>query len=331
MQEGEEIVVIAEDDDTFEYVSEDCCALVPGPPANDPPKQPEKMIIFGWRRDVRDIFNLLEDLSAPGSEVHVFCSVPTDERIAELEDTGFDLDRMQKCTIIHHEGSVRRHVEQLPLAEYTSCLIVADEAKEDDPMSSDSQSLSMLLLWRDVQMKSLGLDPKDEQSYVELQTRCPTLVEILDARTQESVAQTPTLTRVSDFCQSAAMVSRSIAMVSEDRNVNEILTELLGGSGCGFEVQPAFIYVKPGESLTFMQLAKRLIQEREQIVIGYQLQPALTEEDTVINPRDKDEPKTWDDVGLLVMKGPPLYPDRHDGSDVMSTGSIGVTMTMGGM
>lgn len=199
-------------------------------------------------------------------------------------------------------------------------------------MSSDSQCLSMLLLWRDVQLKALGLDPSDEQTYVDLTQRCPTLVEILDARTQESVQQTHTLTRVADFCQSAAMVSRSIAMVSEDRNVNEILTELLGGPGCGFEVQPASQYVRPGENLSFMQLSKRLIQEWDQIPIGYQMQPTLTVEDTVINPRDKDAPKTWDEINLLVMMGPPLHdPRRHNGDDYATPNSVGVSMTMGAM
>jgi len=61
-----------------------------------------------------------------------------------------------------------------------------------------------------------------------------------------------------------------------------------------------------------MQLAKR-VQEEDEILLGYQEIPALESEDTKVNPRDKAVPKTWDEAGLILLRGPPLHPELHQG------------------
>ena len=50
-----------------------------------------------------------------------------------------------------------------------------------------------------------------------------------------------------------------------------------------------------------------------QVLLGYQHNPVLDKEDTVINPRDKHEVKTWDGMGLIVVRGPPLHEELHRG------------------
>ena len=103
-------------------------------------------------------------------------------------------------------------------------------------------------------------------------------------------------------------------MVAEERSVNHILNELLGGPGCGIEVQSSKRYIHPREHLSFMQLSKR-VQEHDEILLGYQHTPVLSKEDTVINPRDKMEVKAWDGMGLIVIRGDCLHPKLHIGED----------------
>jgi len=325
--EGEEIIVVAEDDDTFEYVPSGKCTCPQGPGPQAEKEVKEKMLICGWRRDVRDMIMLIDDLSTKGSELHIFCALSEDERNDALTDSGFDDSKLTSIKLIHHEGWQRRHMDTLPLTEYTSCLIVADEAKEDDPLSSDSQCLSTLLLVRDCMLKAYGMDPKSPEDIESIKSKVPILTEILDARTTETVAEAPSLTQLSDFVQSAAMVSRGIAMVEEEDSVNAILNELLGGEGQALEVLPASLYVRENEKLSFMQLSKR-VHDHDAVCLGYQTQPAMTVEDTVMNPRDKERAKTWDGLFLIIMRGDPKWPELHDTTGDGSS-PIGIGMTMG--
>ena len=81
---GDEIVVIAEDNDT--YKPEKAPPLLPGrmPKVKAKDMTPEKVLICGWRRDVRDVIKLLDELLNPGSEVHIICKKTEEERNEEF-------------------------------------------------------------------------------------------------------------------------------------------------------------------------------------------------------------------------------------------------------
>jgi hypothetical protein len=72
MNPGEELIVIAEDDDTYEPedITEVEVEIIPEPiPVIG---DPEKILFCGWRRDVRDMMLLLDTMVAPGSQLHMF-------------------------------------------------------------------------------------------------------------------------------------------------------------------------------------------------------------------------------------------------------------------
>lgn len=71
---------------------------------------------------------------------------------------GLHIDQLVNITLVQHFGNsaVRRQIEDLPLDEYDSILILADEMRESDMMHSDSHSLASLLLIRDIQKKRLN-------------------------------------------------------------------------------------------------------------------------------------------------------------------------------
>jgi len=262
---------------------------------------------------MREMLSLLNDLSAPGSEINIFCGQPLEDRDQLLEDAGLNVEELRNVTLVHHEGHARRHIEQMEIEKMTKALVVSDETKDDDPMSSDSQCISHLLLVRDVQLHRNGMDGSNESDYVVLSDACPVLCEILDPRTEKSIATSAALLMLSDFVQSNEMVSRVLAMVAEERSVRYILDELLGGAGCSIEMQPAERYCSPGETLSFMQLSKR-IHDVDEILMGYQQRPIADNGNTIVNPRDKDVPKCWDYISLMIIRGQPLHPHLHDGA-----------------
>ncbi|XP_034701803.1 probable ion channel SYM8 isoform X2 [Vitis riparia] len=154
LREGDEVLVIAEDDDTYAPDPLPEVHRVPFHGVIPPPKYPERILFCGWRRDIDDMILVLEAFLAPGSELWMFNEVPIKEREKKLTDGGFDIFGLVNIKLVHHEGNavIRRHLEDLPLETFDSILILADESLEDSIVHSDSRSLATLLLIRDIQV-----------------------------------------------------------------------------------------------------------------------------------------------------------------------------------
>ena len=318
MQKGQALIVIAEDDDTYE--PKDVLDVVvdvipePKPVIGDP----EKILFCGWRRDVRDMMLLLDTMVAPGSELHMFNEKENGpgERTQILLEDGFDVSELCNMRLVHWAGNsaIKRHLEPVPLDEYSVAMILADQSRENDMMHSDSHSLSSLLLIRDLQKKkqmekklayiqSAGKS-KDQPS----PSQCAVVCEILDTRTQETISKNEKVSLSSDFVQSNQMVSQILAMVSEDRNVKSILGQLLGSSGASIKVTSSSYLCEPDEELSYWQLQKRCIA-MDKTLVGFQ--GHIGNEETVINPKDKEVPKFWDGIGTCFFFFFFLFIDHH--------------------
>lgn len=311
LREDDEIVVVAEDDDT--YAPAPVPEILRGvfPRKYDHPKFPEKILFCGWRRDIDDMIMVLEALLAPGSELWMFNEVPEKEREKKLADGGLDI--LQNIKLVHRQGSavIKRHLENLPLETFDSILILADESLEDSVVHSDSRSLATLLLIRDIQSKRLPYrDSKSialrhggfsHSSWVrqmqQASDKSIIISEILDSRTRNLVS----VTRISDYVLSNELVSMALAMVAEDKQINRVLEELFAEEGNEMCIKPAEFYLYEQEELCFYDIMIRG-RLRQEIVIGYRLASA---ERAIINPECKKEPRTWslDDVFVVISPG----------------------------
>nr|XP_016508567.1 PREDICTED: ion channel CASTOR-like [Nicotiana tabacum] len=155
LQEGDEVLVIAEDDDSYAPAP---LPMVQG--GNLPknliiPKTTERILFCGWRRDMEDMILVLDAFLAHGSELWMFNEVCEKEREKKLTDGGLDISRLANIILVNREGNavIRRHLESLPLESFGSILILADESVEDSAIQADSRSLATLLLIRDIQGK----------------------------------------------------------------------------------------------------------------------------------------------------------------------------------
>ncbi|MCL7033672.1 hypothetical protein MKW94_020298, partial [Papaver nudicaule] len=122
LKEGDEVLVIAEDDDTYSPgpLPEVRCGFFPK--SETPPKYPEKILFCGWRRDIHDMIMVLEALLAQGSELWMFNEVPIEEREWKLIDGGLDISGLVNLRLVHRYGNavIRRHLESLPLETFDS-------------------------------------------------------------------------------------------------------------------------------------------------------------------------------------------------------------------
>ncbi|KAK4337826.1 hypothetical protein RND71_042313 [Anisodus tanguticus] len=313
LKEGDEVLVIAEDDDTY------APGLLPEvnkglfPRITDPPKYPERILFCGWRRDIDDMIMVLEALLAPGSELWMCNEVPEKDRERKLTDGGLDISGLENIKLVHHVGNavIRRHLEGLPLETFDSILILADESVEDSIVHSDSRSLATLLLIRDIQSKRLpNKDARSiplrhsvfsQSSWIrEMQQasdRSIIISEILDSRTRNLVS----VSRISDYVLSNELVSMALAMVAEDKQINRVLEELFAEEGNELCIKPAEFYLYDQEEICFYDIMRRG-RQRQEIVIGYRIAAA---ERAVINPAGKSEQRKWslDDVFVVISSG----------------------------
>ncbi|XP_071940048.1 probable ion channel CASTOR [Coffea arabica] len=161
LQEGDEVLVIAEDDDTYAPAALPTVQRGYLPKDFIVPKSAERILFCGWRRDMEDMIMVLDAFLAPDSELWMLNEVPEKEREKKLIDGGLDSSRLVNITLVNREGNavVRRHLESLPLESFDSILILADESVEDSAIQADSRSLATLLLIRDIQVLCKFTDP----------------------------------------------------------------------------------------------------------------------------------------------------------------------------
>ncbi|KAK9286930.1 hypothetical protein L1049_015338 [Liquidambar formosana] len=309
LKEGDEVLVIAEDDDSYAPgpLPEVCRGLFPG--YINPPKYPKKILFCGWRRDICDMILVLEAFLAQGSELWIFNEVPKKEREKKLTDDGLDISGLENIKLVHREGSavIKRHVESLPLETFDSILILADESLEDSIVHSDSRSLATLLLIRDIQSKRHPI--KDTKSNIlrhsgfshgswirEMQKasdKFRIISEIHDSRTRNVVS----VSRISDLVPSDELVSMALAMVAVDKQINRVLEELFAEEGNEMRIRPAECFIFDQEEICFYDIMIRG-RQREEIVIGYRLAGA---DRARINPSHKSEPRKWSIEDVFVV------------------------------
>jgi hypothetical protein len=325
MTHGDQVVVLAEDDDTYEVMDLDARALRKGQCPEQPvtAAKPETVLITGWRRDIQDMFFLLDKLVAKGTKVFMLNSVPLYKRALLLEEDGLRASSLANIEIVHHWGDAasRKSLQSLPVFTLDSVLILVDSAQENDPLRSDSSALASLLIIRSIQnaskrrwniVKNAALLMKSGQqaspasqderfsNIAESAQRCPIVCEILDGRTQRTIVGNPSLCGAADWMQSNKMVSQILAMVAEDRNVKVILDELLGPYGASLNIRPASAFAAPGERITFAALAQRALSGGA-VLCGYQ--DLKRKGKVVLNPRGKLDSQCWDGVAMVVLSG----------------------------
>jgi hypothetical protein len=319
VQRGDRIIVLAEDDDSYEVGPKPSDIIVEHEDDVHTPKtpRPERVLFCGWRRDLDDVIQLLDDFVVSGSELHLFSGLEVQEqkdRLAKARDQRKRPPTLSKLKVVHATGDLcsRRDLERLPLERFTSCIILADDAAEKNATDKDSQALATLLLLRDIQNTRIRnarepLSPRGEESkspwavadwagdLSQAKDRCVVLSEILDARTRALIADAG----ISDYVLSNSMVSDAIAMVAEDRDVNRILNSLFEESGAEIYIRPAGHYIPDGAHLSFFDVAAACrARDEPETLVGFR---RTGDDRAVVNPPDKSSKRVWDYYDMLVV------------------------------
>ena len=93
------------------------------------------------------------------------------------------------------------------------------------------------------------------------------------------------------------MIAQIISMVSESIG-EHILDELLGAHGASFHLKPTKRYTTR-EQCSFFAIMVNATKLNE-IAVGYQFMNGGA---TVVNPKDKEELKSWKNIEIIVVDG----------------------------
>ncbi|KAL9342549.1 hypothetical protein Peur_065874 [Populus x canadensis] len=338
LQEGDEVLVIAEDDDSYAPAAlptvKEASFMHIAQPARMPqkillcgwrrdiddmivvwrgslpkdsivPKPAERILFCGWRRDMEDMIMVLDAFLAQGSELWMFNDVPEKERERKLIDGGLDLSRLENIQLVNREGNtvIRRHLESLPLQSFDSILILADESVEDSAMQADSRSLATLLLIRDIQSKRL---PMSNQVHGGSFSQDTWIGEMQQASDKSVI--------ISEILDPRTKNLLSMSKISDYVLSNELVSMALAMVAEDQQINDVLkeLFAEEGNELQIRQADLYLFEgeelsfyevlirarQRREIVIGYRVSNA---ERAVINPPAKSERRRWSLKDVFVV------------------------------
>jgi voltage-gated potassium channel Kch len=237
----DELVVLAEDDDSFGVdLQRPLNAKIFEPrPAPRSARQPEHVLLCGRRADMARLLVDFDAYAAPGSEVSW---MPGDGEPPTLEGEG--PLAFKNIKLLHRDGDPTDPdvVKAIVADRFESILLVADDRLKAE--EADARTVIALLMLREGFAAALAGAPAG--------TRPPRIIsEILDPRTKDLV----TADEATDFVVSSEITSMLLAQVAEQRDVNLLYTDLFDPDGSEIYLKSVDRYAPVGAPVSFASVA----------------------------------------------------------------------------
>jgi ion channel POLLUX/CASTOR len=283
IQEGDRVVVIAEDDDST-YLSGFTSLKI-----NEGAIQthqhaavtPERTLILGWNWRASIVVTQLDAYVPPGSLVTV---VADDSRAGRELASCCPQFRNLTCDFREGDTSDRHTLNGLEIETYDHVIILC-YADTLDIQAADARTLITLLHLRDIAERAGH--------------RFSITTEMLDIRNR-NLAE---VTRADDFIVSDRLVSLLLAQLSENPILYDLFTDLFDPEGSEVYLKPAGDYVTPGVAVNFYTVAEAA-RRRGESAFGYRL--AIHSKDkannygVVVNPK-KSEMVTFSEGDRIIV------------------------------
>lgn len=257
LNEGDEILILAEDDSTIEFLQEPVAvaADLPLPPGRLE-QTLENELIIGWNKKGHIIVEEYAEYVLEGSTIHIVVDQPTqatideiaalDARLDSIKITLIDDDPLQTETLMASEPSKRDNV----------IILNGGDDKIGNPSESDAQTILILLLLR----KIFEQHPDET-----INTRL--ITEVMDSTNQNLISRVG----VKDFIISNRVISMLIAQMSEEARIKDVYDILFKEEGSEIYLKPLSLYFESiPESMTFAD-CMRIAQKREEVCLGVKI------------------------------------------------------------
>eukprot|EP00898_Chlorokybus_atmophyticus_P001285 jgi/Chlat1/2157/Chrsp17S08744 len=268
-------------------------------PIAEPRAERERVLLCGWRPDVVDMASELDHYVGPGSELVVLSKRSVDERervfqrklkrelcnvkVTHVEgDTMSRTDLTSALTAGNIEASLKNELFNHS-ATRQSVFVIGDtdwQSRHEYGAKTDKESVYTLLMAEEV-CQNLGFQIHS------------LVAELVDTHLGDQVIQShPSVS----YIGSSEMMALFTSQVAEHRELHAVWTELLNAYGSEIYIKSPHLYIAPGESVPFTELAERA-KLRGEVAIGYRLDGK-----NVINPLPKTNLIKLDaDDGIVVF------------------------------
>jgi hypothetical protein len=306
IQEGDKILVLAEDNDTYEAGESNETPRTPVPPFELPPLAPENILLCGWREDFHYMIMeldkwvpsgsrlfLLNGLSDPSGEIEpptAYMKYQLQVGFAGQGEDGNDWDPINFESIEYLEGDPTNikilqglgiasgtrggedgmvwGVGGLTIEKYQSIIVLCYDGDDPDNPGSKQEGLGgdSRVMVSMLIFRELQR-LKAEEAVKEGKPVPPECVLVSEIRDPRT-QQTMNLTGVSDSVVGNQTIAMILAQISEDADNAYVFEDLFSEEGMEMHVKDSRLFVADGEALNFWDLVGRC-QLRGMIPIGW--------------------------------------------------------------
>ncbi|MCU0696679.1 MAG: hypothetical protein MUC96_09135 [Myxococcaceae bacterium] len=264
LQDGDELLVIAEDDDSFSLTA----AHQPTVPeafqgATPMARKPERLLICGMSPKLGDMLREFDNYVLPGSEAWL---MPGQDKDAFTEFIKAEVGGLKNLKLKHVEGdpTLPEALKRVVSPDFVVAMVVADMARPVD--EADARTVITVLL-----LRNFFRAFKDKKPRI--------ISEILDPRTKDLLETD----YGADFVVSAEMTSMLLAQVSERRELNAVFADLFDSDGNELYLKRAACYALLGYTTPWLTVQK-VARQRGEVAIGY----AKLGGTPIINPKQDE-------------------------------------------
>lgn len=248
IQEGDKIVMIAEDDSKIQLdgnpdIKQEL--IVKGEIENH---SSERTLILGWNWRASRIIRELDNYVPPNSKILAMADIDDFEQRAHACCPEI---KNQTITFIKGDTCDRKTLDSLDVSQYNHIIILA-YCDRMDAQKADSYTLITLLHLRDI------VDQK--------KCKCSIVSEMLDIRNR-NLAE---ITKADDFIVSDKLVSLLMTQIAENKDLSSMFTDLFNSEGSEIYLKPATQYIKSGISVNFYTIVESA-KRRNELAIGYRI------------------------------------------------------------
>lgn len=264
LEEGDELLVIAEDDDSFSATAQHAPEIPPGFRGAEPVQRaPERLLVCGVSHKLGSMLREFDNYVLPGSEAWL---MPGQEKASFVEFVRAEVGGMKNLKLKHVEGdpTMPDALARVVSPDFSVALVVADMSLP--PEEADAKTVISVLLLRDL-FRTLG-------------DRKPRIIsEILDPRTKDLLEND----YGADFVVSSEMTSMLMAQISERRELNAVFADLFDSDGNEVYLKRAACYALLGHTSSWLAVQK-VARQRGEVALGY----VKLNQPPLINPRQAE-------------------------------------------
>lgn len=256
MRPTDDVLILAEDDSTIEFVPEPVATPTPMELAGGRQElQIEQELIVGWNAKLPTILSEYADYVLEGSSIDLLIHEPSAEIRAEIDRLHDELPKIA-IELIDANPLSSETLLKLEPWKYDNIVILSRGVDNPDPETTDSETIVVLLLLRQI---------FDAQTDKQITTKLVT--EVMDSDNQALISRTG----VNDFIISNRFVSMILAQISEEKDIKRVYDDLFSEDGSEIYLKPASLYFKEFPAEVSFADMMGIAQLREEVCIGVKI------------------------------------------------------------